>query len=167
VSQGCAIGLLALFYATLAVVCPLALWKGGAPERAGVALLAVMLLGGLAGQLAGPRFATLDTIALADDLVGFGGFTWIAYHARRFWPIWAAALQLLSLAGHFARVVETASAPVVYALMKSGPTYLIFIALLIGTLGHWRRTRQARRVSSRACTGRAAARASYGRRWHG
>lgn len=165
-SHGLAIGSLAFFYGTLAFVSLLALWKGGAAERIGVALLAIMLLGGLAGQLAGPRFATLDLIALADDLVGFLGFAWIAYYAKRYWPIWAAALQLLSLAGHFARVVETESTPLVYALMKSGPTYLIFIALLIGTIGHWRRkTRRADHAWSTWSNGRAGTRNSSARLW--
>lgn len=148
-SQSSEIGSLAAFYGTLALVALLALWKGGAPERAGVALLLGMLALNLIGRLFGPPvYASVDLLALADDFAGFVGFAWLAYHARRFWPIWAAALQLLSLAGHFARAFEQKTGSLVYALMKSGPTYLLFLILLAGTLLHWRRVVRRRQANS-------------------
>jgi hypothetical protein len=141
---------LAVFFGALVVAVVAALRLGGGAERAGAILLLLMVAFRFATRaLHAPVFASVDPFGLATDLIGFGGFTWNVWHAKRYWPLWAAALQLLSLGGHFARFANYEVEPLVYAVMKSAPTFLASIALLTGTVLHWRRTRGSGRRASR------------------
>lgn len=149
-SQGQIWSFLAVFYGTMALALILSWWKGGAPERAGAALIlaAALIQWVLRTLFLPPQFDTLDYLPLAIDIFVFGGFVWIGYFAKRYWPLCAAALQLLAIAGHFARAVKSEVEPWAYALMKSAPTFLIFVTLIVGTALHWRRSRLARQARS-------------------
>ncbi len=126
---------------------------GGRAERAGVLLVAGMAaFSWLSQAISYSRFATIDPLALVQDFVGFAGFMYIGLRARRFWPLWAAAMQLLSLAAHFARGLKSEVDPMVYALMKSVPTLVVCLAIAAGAALYRRRRRVA---SSRGSAGSA------------
>ncbi len=86
-----------------------------------------------------PRFVAIDFAGLSADLFLLGGFGWLALNARRIWPIWAAAFELLSLASHIARTIPVDIEPMAYSIMKSAPTGMAIITLAIGTFAHVRR----------------------------
>lgn len=131
---------ISVFYAALITGLLVALWKGGQPEKFGVlVLVAITVIQLSASALFPPRFDDVDPVALLTDTIALIGFGWIAIHARRVWPIWAAAFQLLSVASHFARYVQLGIEPMVYSILKSGPTGLAIILLIVGTLLHRRR----------------------------
>ena len=115
-------------------------WKcGAAPERRGAAILLIVLLLSLVRtRLVGFDISSLDWTGLAIDLVAFLLFGRVALHAWRVWPIWAASLQLLAVFSHVVRVLEIDMDPLAYGIMRSGPTYFVAIALLIGTMSHRR-----------------------------
>lgn len=116
------------------------LWKGGVPERFGAATLCAIPVLQFTWYASIPaEYQHVDPISLAADLVGVLGFGYLALNARRVWPIWACAFQLLSLSGHFARIVEISGHPVIYAWMKSSPTLLAAVSVFLGTLCHRRR----------------------------
>jgi hypothetical protein len=150
VSQGFILASFLAFYGALATAVVLGWVKGGRPERAGVALVVGMWVFQVSTHrfIRPMTFASLDPFSFAADLFVFIGFAWIGYYAKRYWPLCAAALQLLSLAGHFARGVEHSVDPWVYSLMKTTPTFLVYITLIIATLCHWSRMRRARRRTS-------------------
>jgi len=75
------------------------------------------------------------------DAVATASYGALSLYARRAWPIWATALQLLSLTSHFAEGIEP-SHPGIYFTMKSGPTLMVQVVLLLGTLFHQRRLRR-------------------------
>jgi hypothetical protein len=134
--------LLTAFYVVMVASLCFAWFRGGGAERASaVLILAFTLLRFATVPIQADRFDALDPLALAEDFLAFAGFTWIALRARRYWPLFAAALQLLSLAGHFARAVDLGVDPYAYALMKSVPTLLVFVTLVIGTANYQRRKR--------------------------
>ncbi|MEA3263663.1 MAG: hypothetical protein U9R07_09290 [Pseudomonadota bacterium] len=118
-------------------------WTHGAlPERRGaVALLILVMLGLARLGLGGPAKGTLDMVGLSLDLAAFLFFGHLALHAWRVWPIWAASLQLLAVLAHIVRVLEIEMDPVAYLIMRSGPSYFMAVALLIGTISHIRLTR--------------------------
>jgi hypothetical protein len=131
---------IALFYIILLGALLLAFAKGGAPERRGaLVVLAMASWQYPANFVSPPNFVTTDAISLISDCIGLVGFGLIALNARRLWPIWASAFQLLSISGHFARWVDLAFDPIIYSWMKSLPTAGAILALLIGTLAHIRR----------------------------
>lgn len=127
-----------LVLAFVAIAC--ASLKGGKPERAGAGVLLAMLVINYAGHAVFPRvFQSVDPVGLAVDLVGFAGFSAIGVVSRRIWPLWAASLQLLSIGAHFVRALSLPVEPRVYFWMKGGPTLLVMVILIAGTLAYRRR----------------------------
>lgn len=128
----------------LLVVSPgLAAFKGGEPERwGGLIILGMWAVQSVGAFMLPSRYTVVDPVAFLCDLVGTIGFGIIAVNARRVWPLWAAALQLLSLSAHFARWADLAIPSIVYALMRDGPTFFAMVALLAGTVGHIVRMRR-------------------------
>ena len=144
--------LLVVFYAVMAFALVFAWSKGGGAEKVGAGLLLGFFLFRMALEPFVPsRFDVLNPLAFAQDLIGFAGFVWIELRARRYWPLLAAALQLLSLSAHFARAVHVAIDPRVYAAMKTMPTFLVFVLLIIGTINY--RSRLRARMQSGSSTG--------------
>lgn len=132
-----------MFLAVLLGALLLALAKGGAPERRGALVLIAMAVWQYSASFfVPPRFMATDDISLIGDAIGLTGFAFIALHARRIWPIWASAFQLLSLSGHFARSVELSFDPLIYAWMRTLPTAGAILALISGTVAHIRRQRR-------------------------
>lgn len=117
-----------------------AIVRGGAPERA----VGVMLL--LAGfaTLAIPitqlnPYWTVEWNRLSIDVALFLGLTAVALRANRFWPLWVAALQLLTIGVHGVRMYDPAVLPVVYARLTSQLAYPVCIVTFIGALRYRRR----------------------------
>lgn len=126
-----------------------ALWRGSAPERAGALIFVLMAVLQYSGRLVFARvFDTLDPLSLAADLFAFIGFTWLALSANRIWPIFVAAMQLLSCASHFGREISCKVEPLVYAVLTAGPTIAALAILVIGALANQSRTRRGVRLAS-------------------
>jgi hypothetical protein len=118
----------------------LALTFGGKAERYGAFTLLLMLSVSILGNLfLDRRFESVDPISLSQDLIALLGFSYIGIYTKRIWPLWAASFQLLSVGAHFVRALEMPVRPIVYAWMKSGPTWAVLILLIIGTFTHRRR----------------------------
>lgn len=112
---------------------------GEKPERHGAFIIIVMALIGLFGQsIMPPRYGTVDPARLMQDLVAFVSFSYIGINSKRVWPLWAAAFQLLSVGAHFVRALEVPVRPIVYAWMKTGPTWAVLILLIVGTITNHR-----------------------------
>jgi hypothetical protein len=123
--------------AALAVI--LAIRFGEASERAGAFVILLMIL------VSDVRFFTdyltyfsVDYIAFLCDISGFIGFSIIGIFQKRIWPLWAAALQLLSVGAHFVRALELPVRPIVYAWMKAGPTWAVLFLLIAATIANLR-----------------------------
>jgi hypothetical protein len=130
------------FAAILILAVSLALAKGGSPERFGALIVVTMTVLQFGGALFVQRkYHSVDVVSVVVDALAVLTFGAIALHAKRAWPIWATSLQLLSLSSHFAREVDPRVPPMIYAVMKSSPTFLVLIVLLLGTLAHMRRVR--------------------------
>lgn len=131
-----------LFYALLVLSVSAALWKGGAPERTGAAIVITTLALEWVGRaFVPPDFNSIYPVAVIIDAVATASYGALSLYARRAWPIWATALQILSLTSHFAQGIEP-SHPGIYITMKSGPTLAVLVVLLLGTFFHRRRLRQ-------------------------
>ena len=133
----------AAYFLVLIFSVGLALWKGGAPERLGALVFVLMaVVQALVMVFIPSQFTRVDLDSLVTDLIGFLGFGYLALEARRFWPIWAASLQILSLSAHFARWADIGIYPIVYAVMRGAPTFGVAVAIFIGTILHWHRLRR-------------------------
>lgn len=130
-------------FALLALTIGLSFWKGGAPEKAGAGvLLAMFAFQFITYPIFERSRVELEPLALTSDLIGLTGFGAIAIRARRWWPIVAASLQLLSVFSHFARHIESDIIERSYAVMSATPTVTILLPLMMGTVMHQRRLKQ-------------------------
>lgn len=131
-----------LFYALLVLSVSAAVWMGGAPERTGAAIvIGTLALEWVGRALVPPDFNSIYPVAVIIDAIATASYGALSLYARRAWPIWATALQLLSLTSHFAEGIEP-SHPGIYITMKSGPTLAVMVVLLLGTIFHRRRLRR-------------------------
>ena len=117
-----------------------AIARGGAPERAigGMLLIAALATLLIPIDRLNPYW-TIEWNRLSIDLLLLAGLLGVALRANRFWPLWVAALQLLTIGVHGVRLYDPDVLPVVYARLTSQIAYPICAVVLIGTLRFRRR----------------------------
>ena len=137
------------FLLALTLVVTFAMWQGGAPERWAALVFIMMIVLQAIGRLFFAQvFDRVDLLSFAVDLFAFTSYTWLALFANRTWPLFIAAMQLLSCVAHFGREVSSTVEPVVYAVLTSGPTLAALAILLIGTLVHRARLNRGVQLTS-------------------
>ena len=130
-------------YTAIVAVTILAFWKGGGPERAvAAAFWLAMIVPHRIFHLTTGWTVVVDTIDIphaALDLFFLFVVCAIAIQANRMYPLWFAALQLVAVMAHLARAATPDIAPIAYAVMYLGPSYLQTIVLGVGVWRHIRR----------------------------
>jgi len=121
-----------------------AFWRGGRDERI-VAVTCV--LGALLTHLSiSPLAQRYDSIEIGTFLVDLGvlaAFTAVALRSSRFWPLWAAGLQLTTILGHALKGVNQQLLPQAYGAALQFWSYPILIILALGTFRYHRRLRRS------------------------
>ncbi|WP_127744875.1 hypothetical protein [Sphingomonas crocodyli] len=92
-------GLIPLLFLVFTLVgCAYALWRGDMPERWGVAIyLGGALLTPVAYGTFWPAWHEVNIGVFIIDMMVLAGFVMLTLHYDRYWPIWAASLQLPGL----------------------------------------------------------------------
>lgn len=133
-------GTIVLFYMIFLLSLFSAAFFGGAPERVGAATLVLAFIAQAAWySVTPPQYADVDPASVLADFICLLGFGYLALNSNRIWPICIAGFQVISLASHFARLLESEVNPIVYSALKSTPTSVGIIILLLGTIFHRRR----------------------------
>jgi hypothetical protein len=122
------------------VVCGAAFWKGGREEQAAAGALLLCWVGTLI--LRDPRWQGTQWGALVIDCVFLAVLTGIALTTARFWPLFAAAFQLLAVVTHGARMVDPSFSAWAYATANIVWTQLVLIAMAAGVWNTWSAGRQ-------------------------
>lgn len=132
------------YFGCLLATLAYAWWRGGRPERLGALLLiAGSLLTMLAGSPAVRRFASVETGILLVDFATLAAFLWLALFSDRYWPLWIAALQLIGVLAHFAKLADLEMPRNGYAFLQAFWSYPMMLAIVIGTRSsHKARTRK-------------------------
>ncbi|HEY3947622.1 hypothetical protein [Phenylobacterium sp.] len=122
------------------VICGGALWKGSREEQtaAGGVLLSVLVT----VMLRDPKWAGTQWGAFGSDLGLLILLVAIALRTPKFWPLFAAAFQLLCVVTHIARVVDPGVRAWAYATAQVIWTQWVLFAIGVGTFNNWRRNRQ-------------------------
>lgn len=112
----------------MVLVCLPAFWRGGWAERTAAAGL-------LAGWtmtvvLYNYKIGNTQWGVLAVDAALFGTLTWIGLTSDRYWPLFAAAFQLLAVMTHLASILDPVLGGWAYVTGQ-----LIFSYLLAGAIG--------------------------------
>lgn len=117
-----------------------ALAKGGKPERIGAAtMLMAWFLSILSQNYIG--YAGVQWPMFVIDLVVLGVFVALVWKSPRSWPVWASALQLLTVVSHvmvFMKMKPTVSA---FYTVLNMTAYGIMIAIAVGAFLAWQERR--------------------------
>lgn len=126
-----------LFLPAVVVTCIYAWRRGGGPERA----TALLVIGATAATVILPQASFRHVVIelLLIDLLLLGGLICVALIADRFWPMYFAAVHLLSVAAHGVRAYDPLILPDVYARVGGELAYLTLAILAVGTWRHGRR----------------------------
>ena len=117
--------------------------RGGPPERfAAIAIAGWVLVDALYHVIFGPSgFDKVDPWHLFLDGAMLAAIMWLALHANRMWPLFAAAAQVMCFSGHIVVMVSPEGARRAYWAMTQLPQYIQLAALLAGAAAHARRER--------------------------
>ena len=140
----------AFIVALVAGACSLAYRRGGPPERfAAVLIVGWILTDATYHVLFGPSgFNKVDPVHLVLDGGELAAILWLALNANRTWPLWAAAAQVICVAGHVAGLIEPHGMRRAYWAMTQLPQYVQLAALVVGATAHARRERLMGRYRS-------------------
>jgi hypothetical protein len=123
------------------LVCGSAFLVGGRPERLAAGAL---VLGWVATLLLrDPRWAGPQWGGLAVDAAFFAALVGIALTSSRYWPLFAAAFQLLAVLTHAARILDPSVRGWAYATAGVIWTQLVLVAIGVGVYNRWRERRLA------------------------
>jgi hypothetical protein len=124
--------------ATLAASVTLAFGIGGRDERlTAAAFVAATIMSWLLDN----KYHGIQLSVLAIDVSLLFGLVLLALTSDRFWPMYAAAFQLVGTVVHVASMTETGDFAWAYAVGLIFWSYAVVMALGIGTWleGRWRR----------------------------
>lgn len=131
---------LPVYYAILALCVGYAWLRGGGPERAGAAIIALgSILSTALISAPALRFTGVERGVFLVDVAALCAFLALALRANRYWPLWIAALQLIGTAGHAVKMVDSQVIRLVYAFIMAFWTYPMLLLLVAGTWRHQRR----------------------------
>jgi hypothetical protein len=121
----------------------LAIWRGGGPERAGaIILFAAFVADELYHAMFGPgQFRQFDLFEFVLDVAVVLSLGWVAVRANRLWPIFATAVQIISVLGHLVMLVRPDGMQRAYWSMTEPPVLLEIIILATGLAFHRYRVR--------------------------
>ena len=124
--------------AAISVVCLLAAWRGREEERLSAG--AYLRAWALTLVVFRARREATQVPVLMIDVALLAVFSWIALRSRRYWPLFAAAFQLLAVMTHLARLADTAVTG--WAYQTAGLVWAYLVIVSIG-YGAWTAPRHA------------------------
>jgi hypothetical protein len=124
-----------------ALVCGGAFWKGDREQQ--IAAGGLLLGWVFTLLLRDPRWQGAQWGAFAVDVAFLALLVALALTTRRFWPLAAAAFQLLAVVTHTARVLDASLGGWAYATAEVIWTQLVLVAMGVGVWNSWRGRRQA------------------------
>lgn len=122
------------------VVCGGAFWKGGREEQIAAAGMLLSWLATLV--LRDPRWLGTQWGAFGADIGFLIVLAAVAFRTPRYWPLAAAAFQLLAVTTHAARMLDHSFDGWTYATAEILWTQLVLWAIGFGVWGTWRAGRQ-------------------------
>jgi len=140
-----------VFDALLLVSCGYALWRGRKYERiAALVFVTATILSVLGSSPLPARYVGIATGDLIVDTGVLAALVTIALFSDRFWPLWAAGLQLVGSMSHLLKAIQADLLPHVYGAAERFWSYPILIILFIGAWRQHRRSRLQGRDIARA-----------------
>jgi|SRR5690348_3174939 hypothetical protein len=140
--------LVILFWVLLVVSCGYALWRGRKYERiAALVFVTATILSIIGHSPLRGRYLELEASDLIVDSAVLVVVMTIALVSDRFWPLWAAGLQLVDSLSHVMKAIDADLVPTVYGAAERFWSYPILLILFIGAWRQHRRTSVGREAA--------------------
>jgi hypothetical protein len=140
--------LVILFWVLLVVSCGYALWRGRKYERiAALVFVTATILSIIGHSPLRGRYIELEASDLIVDSAVLVVVMTIALVSDRFWPVWAAGLQLVDSMSHVMKAIDADLVPTVYGAAERFWSYPILLILFIGAWRQHRRTSVGREAA--------------------
>jgi hypothetical protein len=123
----------------------LAFWRGAAPERqAAFVFIGMFVTDRMYHWIFGTGlfFLRANSGHILIDAIALGAFVVIALRANRFYPLWLASFQLMTIASHIVRAINPRMLNGAYAVLAYAPSYLEVTVFAVGVVLHLRRQRK-------------------------
>ncbi len=130
----------AVFMVTMALF---ALLKGGNTEKAGASAYLMAWFASLVVQQESPRADQAPHGVFFIDLILLAVFAVLALRSNRAWPIWAGAIQLLTVLCHLILLMNGRTPVSALFTIMNLNGYLIIICLTVGTFWVWQERKAA------------------------
>lgn len=129
-----------IFFGLLLLASAYALVRGGQPERyAAFMYLIAYAASALSAQLGHELYFTMNWGIVAIDIALAVSLAALAFHANRYWTIWATSIQLVGITAHLAKLIVPEIAAMAYAITLLAWSYAVIPLLVIATYRHRRR----------------------------
>ena len=143
-----------LFWLLLLLSCGFAAWRGRKYERmAALVFVTATILSVLSHSPLRGRYVAIETSDVIVDTGVLLAIMTIAFVSDRFWPLWAAGLQLVDTMAHLMKAIDADLIPQVYGAAERVWSYPILIVLLIGAWRQHRRKQGGTALESAVRTG--------------
>ncbi len=131
------VGGLVLYVVTALGVVGYALWRGGRDERTGAGLfLAAAAASEIAAETQHVMYHHPQYGVMVVDGLFLLALLWLAQRSRKFWPLWAAASQLVGFLSHLAKIAHPGMTVEAYATIQPFWAFPLLGAIAVGT--KWR-----------------------------
>ena len=132
-----------IFWILLSATCGYALWRGRKYERiAALVFVSATILSILGSSPLPVRYVGIATGDVIVDTAVLFALVAIALVSDRFWPLWAAGLQLVDSMSHVMKAIDADLLPKVYGAAERFWSYPILLVLFIGAWRQHRRNRE-------------------------
>lgn len=123
--------LAAFFWILMLMTCAFAVCFGGREGRVLVLISIGAALLTIPAQLAGSWHATQIWLMIVDS-GAFAGLFWLMLHSDRYWPIWAAACQLMTVLTHIVTLLLGSFSDRIYAGLSTVWVIPLMLFAIIG-----------------------------------
>lgn len=132
------------YFIGLLILCTIyALLGGGAPERIGAVVYALLCAAThVMLELSELLWRSTEYGVFVIDVLLFAFFCVLAARSDRYWPIWVSALLGLGVLGHLARWAGPDAIPWAYAVVLTIWSYPILAIIALGTFNHQQRLKR-------------------------
>lgn len=123
-----------LFWILALACCGHAALFGGAPGRWGAGLYIAAVLATALVTWPGTGWAHTNFPLLAVDGLHFAGLFLLAVWSRRYWPIWSAGFQLLSVLTSVVTILDPTTPAQLYRAIETCWSIPIFVTMTAGII---------------------------------
>lgn len=119
-----------------------ALLKGDEPERIGAGSYVFLWFASLLVQNDAELY-NLQWSMFAIDTIMLGILGALCWKARRAWPVWASALQLLAVMSHILVFIDLRPSLTAFYTVLNIASYGVLLCIAVGTFWAWQERRAA------------------------